>query len=110
MAFITGVAKLRARRLHLPYGDQAIFVRASVFGRCGQYLEIAVAEDVHLVRRLLHEGRITVLSEPAVTSARRCRRLGVLKATAINQLILAGCCLGADPDLLRRLYGRPDDP
>ena len=42
-------------------------------------------------------------------SARRSRKLGVLKTTAINQLVVAGCLLGVSPDRLaamsRRLEG-----
>ena len=64
MALVTGVARLRARHLHLPYGDQGIFVRASVSAECGRFPEIAVAEDMHFVRGPSREGESSCFPSP----------------------------------------------
>ena len=73
------MANLRAEKLHLPYGDQAIFVPAKLFKKLGGYREIPLLEDVDLVRRLRSFGRIAVIPIPVVTSSRRWEKVGGLE-------------------------------
>ena len=105
-AFIEKMANLRAEKLNLPYGDQAIFVTAKVFKELGGYNEIPLLEDVDLVRRLRRLGRLTVIPVPVLTSSRRWEKLGVWRTTWINQLILTGYFLGIPPRILARWYYR----
>lgn len=86
--------RLRACLLGLPYGDQAIFVRREVFRRLGGFPDWPALEDLDLVRRLRREGRLALLNEPALTSARRWEKDGFLPATARNLRLLAGYWLG----------------
>ena len=106
MRAFTQVANFRARYLHLPYGDQALFLRRAAFDALGGFEEVPIAEDLHFVRRLGGLGRIVILPAPAVTSARRWGKHGILKTTAINNLIFAGCHLGVRPGVLAKLYRR----
>ena len=103
-AFIEKMANLRAEKLHLPYGDQAIFVPAGRFKELGGYKEIPLLEDVDLVRRLRKVGLLAVIPVPVVTSSRRWKRMGVWKTTWINQMILTGFLLGIPPRILARWY------
>jgi rSAM/selenodomain-associated transferase 2 len=103
-AFIEKMANLRAEKLNLPYGDQAIFVPAKIFRDLGGYKEIPLLEDVDLVRRLRRIGRLGVIPVPVVASSRRWKKLGVWKTTGINQLILGGFFLGIPPRILARWY------
>ncbi len=96
----------RARAFSLPYGDQALFLSAERFQAVGGFAEIPLLEDLALVRRLRGLGRITLLSAPARTSPRRWLRLGLLRVTLRNQLILLGYLLGVDPGRLARWYGK----
>ncbi len=105
-AFIERMANLRAEKLKLPYGDQAIFVSAKIFKELGGYNEIPLLEDVDLVRRLRKVGRLAVVPVPVVTSSRRWQKLGVWRTTWINQLILIGFFLGIPPRILARWYYR----
>jgi rSAM/selenodomain-associated transferase 2 len=105
-AFIEKMANLRAEKLHLPYGDQAIFVPAKLFKKLGGYREIPLLEDVDLVRRLRRFGRIAVIPIPVISSSRRWEKVGVWKTTWINQLILTGFLLGIPPRILARWYYR----
>ena len=105
-AFIEKMANLRAEKLHLPYGDQAIFVPAKMFKELDGYKEIPLLEDVDLVRRLRRFGRIAVIPVPVLTSSRRWEKLGVWKTTWINQMILTGFLLGIPPRILARWYYR----
>ncbi len=96
----------RCRVMGLPYGDQALFVRAGDFRRIGGYPEIGMMEDYELVRRLAASGRVEVLDVPTLSSARRWRAHGFWRTTAENQLAVLGHKLGMDPVRLARICGR----
>ena len=96
----------RAAWLGLPYGDQALFLPAARFQAMGGFREIALLEDVDLVLRLRRMGKIALLPSPACTSARRWQRLGVVRTTVMNQLILLGFYCGMDPERLALWYGK----
>ena len=98
------MTNLRSQFLKLPYGDQGLFVRKSVFEETGYFPPVPVAEDLLFVRRLARKGRIRILPSEAQTSARRWKNLGIFRTTLINQLIAAGCYLGVPPRLLATLY------
>jgi rSAM/selenodomain-associated transferase 2/rSAM/selenodomain-associated transferase 1 len=98
-------ANWRARALRLPFGDQALFVRASVFRLLGGFREMPLMEDVEFVRRLGRAGRMAFLRPPVRTSPRRYDE-GVLRRTLRNKAALLGYFLGVPPDRLARIYGR----
>ncbi|MCB1019588.1 MAG: TIGR04283 family arsenosugar biosynthesis glycosyltransferase [Acidobacteria bacterium] len=78
----------RCRLFSLPYGDQGIFVRREVFEQVGGFPEAPLLEDYELIRRLRRRGRIAMADGAAVTSARRWRKLGLVRATVSNNLCL----------------------
>lgn len=94
----------RSRFLSLPYGDQAIFLKVSVFQEMGGFPDLPIMEDFELISRLKRRGKIAIAHPPVLTSARRWQRLGVWRTTLINQLIILGYFLGVPPIQLRRLY------
>jgi len=95
----------RAACFGLPYGDQALFVPAARFQAMGGFRECALLEDLELVLRLRKMGRIALLATPALTSPRRWQRLGLVRTTVMNQLILLGFFCGLSPERLLRWYG-----
>ncbi len=103
MAFTAWMANFRACDLHLPYGDQAIFVRRDVFQSLGGFADVPIAEDLHFIRRLACRGRLTILPARAITSGRRWATSGRFRTMLINQIVVAGCYLGVNPSLLARL-------
>ncbi len=78
----------------LPYGDQAIFVRTSVFRAIGGFPEVGIMEDVELVCRLRARGRIRIVPASVRTSARRWLQHGVFRTTLLNQCCLVAYWLG----------------
>ncbi len=104
LRWVAAWANWRSRILGWPYGDQGLFLRREVFFRVGPYPETPILEDVGLVRRLRRKGRVVTAAPAVATSARRWLRLGVLRTTATNQLILVAGLLGASPDTLSRWY------
>ncbi len=98
-------ANWRSRRLGLPYGDQGLLVHRDLYDRVGGYPDIALMEDVALVRAL--KGRLRQLDATAFTSAERYLRQGWVLRGARNLLTLARYLLGADPSKLAAFYARP---
>ncbi len=105
MAMVEWMVKRRCRLFGLPYGDQAIFVRREVFEKAGGFPNAPILEDYELVRRLQRLGRIAIAEADAVTSARRWRRLGVLRTTWSNQLCLLAYRLEVSPERIARWRG-----
>ncbi len=99
-------ANVRSRVFQLPYGDQALFMNREIFARVGGFPEQPLMEDYELVRELRRRGRIGLAQKPVITSARRWRKLGAIKTTLINQMVVLGYSLGASPARLAVLYGR----
>jgi len=99
------VASLRSRITRIPYGDQAIFLRREYFLSIGGFSDIPVMEDVELMRRIKHSGgKICILDERALTSARRWEQEGVLYCTLRNWILVGLYLLGVSPDRLARYY------
>ena len=61
-------------------------------------------EDFELVQRLKRQGRIAIAPTSVITSGRRWQKIGVLKTTLINQLIVLAYYLGVSPTRLARWY------
>ena len=106
MRLVEWMTHLRATYVHLPYGDQAIFMKKSTFEKLGGFPEVPIGEDLLLVRQLTRreKARVVITKGAAITSGRRWKRLGPLKTTWINQLMLAGMAMGISSRTLRRLY------
>jgi rSAM/selenodomain-associated transferase 2 len=106
LRLVERMVNVRSRFLSMPYGDQAIFLKATVFHEIGGFPDLPIMEDFELMLRLKRLGRITIVPAPVLTSGRRWQKLGVVKTTLINQLIIAGYFLGIPPAQLVRWYRR----
>lgn len=100
---------IRSSVFHFPYGDQGLFMEKRVFEEIGGFPDLPIMEDFELVRRLRRRGDIVIIPEPAVTSARRWRKLGVLKTTLINQFMILGFLAGIKPARLKQIYRSTKD-
>lgn len=101
---VSSLANVRSRLLKLPYGDQVISMRRRDFLEMGGYVNWPILEDLELVLRLRYRGDVYLIPRKVWTSARRWNRLGVLRTTLINQLLLAGYFSGLDPNRMAALY------
>jgi len=106
MRLVAWLANFRSIVLRRPYGDQGIFMMKRVFDEMGGFKPLPIMEDFELLSRLRRRGSIVTLSEQVITSARRWRRLGVIRTTLINQCMIVGFLIGIKPDRLYRLYYR----
>lgn len=100
LRLIETMVNLRSRVFSMPYGDQAIFLKASTFHALGGFPDLPIMEDFELIIRLKRQGRIAILPAPVFTSGRRWQKLGVVRTTLINQLVIAGYFLGVPPTQL----------
>ncbi len=96
--------KWRSRWLQMPYGDQALFLRAKTFQQLGGFAELPIMEDFELVQRLKKLGMIAIAPAEVITSGRRWQRLGVLRTTVINQLVILAYWFKISPRYLTKLY------
>ncbi len=106
LRLVEKMVNMRSHFLSMPYGDQAIFLKAATFHDLGGFPDLPIMEDFELMLGLRRQGRIMIVPAPVVTSGRRWQKLGVVKTTLINQLIIAGYFLGVPPAQLVRWYRR----
>lgn len=65
------LADLRSRYTHLPYGDQAPFLRAETYWRVGGHPQLPLMEDLELSLRLRPLGKIVTAPVSVKVSGRR---------------------------------------
>jgi rSAM/selenodomain-associated transferase 2 len=94
----------RSRYFQMPYGDQALFLKAETFHRLGGFPELPIMEDFELVRQLRRKGKVAIAPASVLTSARRWEKLGVLRTTLLNQVIIAAYLLGVSSEKIVRWY------
>jgi rSAM/selenodomain-associated transferase 2 len=99
------IASLRSRLTRIPYGDQAIFIKKSIFSMMGGFAEIPIMEDIEIMRRLRRAGhRIVILPDKISTSARRWEKDGICFTSIRNLIISTLYYLGVSPERLKRFY------
>lgn len=96
----------RSLFLQMVYGDQALFLTTEMFQAAGPFPEMPIMEDFEFSRRLRRRGRIAILPQAVTTSARRWQRLGLIRTTVTNQLLIVAYLSGVDPQRLARWYHR----
>ena len=102
-----GLMNWRSRLTGIATGDQAIFVRRSVFQSCGGYPNLPLMEDIAISGALKRAGRPLCLSQQVVTSARRWERQGVVRTIFLMWRLRLAYFFGADPAQLAERYGYP---
>jgi rSAM/selenodomain-associated transferase 2 len=105
LALVARMMNLRSRLTGICTGDQAIFVAAETWRRCGGFAQIPLMEDIDLSRRLKRlVGAPAALQGPVLTSARRWETRGVLRTILLMWMLRAMYALGVSPQRLHRLY------
>lgn len=106
LRFVELGVRLRNALLRLPYGDQAIFARREALEAVGGIPDVPLMEDLDLVRALARRGRLALLPEPVVTSARRYLEGGVLRTMWRHWRAAAAWSLGVDRERIAAWYRR----
>lgn len=95
-------ARVRLRKM--PFGDQAMFVRRSVYESVGGFQPVPLMEDVELAMRLRRTSRPRLLPGPVLVDSRRWQRRGVIRQTARNWFIQAAYACGVSESTLASWY------
>jgi rSAM/selenodomain-associated transferase 2 len=97
-------ANLRTRIGKRPYGDQALFIRRSLFIAIGGYADTPFLEDVQLVKALRQYGKLAIMPQAVYSSGRHWQRDGLIYTTVRNNVLLFLYALGVSPATLKRWY------
>jgi len=104
LRIISSGVNFRSRVLQLPYGDQSLFIRKTDFETLGGFPETPIMEDYIFVKLAKKHGRVTTLPQTVLTSARRWQKIGPIRTTCINQLMILGYSMGVTPEKLASFY------
>jgi rSAM/selenodomain-associated transferase 2 len=87
------------------YGDNGIFIKASVFRKVEGFKEIPIMEDYDLSKRLNRHYKMLKLYEPKlIVSSRRLLKSGIFKTVFTWLLVQKLYKAGVSPNFLFRLY------
>ncbi len=100
---IESLVHLRCDLLGMPYGDQGLFIRRSIFRHLGGFPDWPAMEDLHLVRRLKRLGPVRTAPQAALTSPRRWETGGIVRTFLRHQLMLAAYFLSVPPRWIARV-------
>lgn len=78
----------RCTRSRIIYGDQALFVRRSLFERLGGFPDQPILEDVAFCERVIKETHPLLLFPPVITDARKFLKMGVWRSFVRVLLII----------------------
>ena len=104
LKLISALMNIRSRLTGIATGDQAIFVRKSVFEQLGGFPEIPLMEDIELSKRLKRFGRPVCIRNKVITSGRRWETDGLCKTVLLMWKLRLLYFLGVSPDRLAKLY------
>ncbi len=100
-------ALVRDRVGGLPYGDQGLLVRRSLFQAVGGFPELPVMEDVAMIRAVRRQSGLRRLPASLIVSNRRWKREGPYRTWVRNAGMMAAYLMGVPPARLARWY-RPE--
>ncbi|HKY73194.1 MAG TPA: TIGR04283 family arsenosugar biosynthesis glycosyltransferase [Nitrospira sp.] len=88
LGLISFLNNFRCRRSRIIYGDQALFVRRTLFEQIGGFPEQPFLEDVAFCERLIKVTTPLLLSPPVITDARKFVKMGIWHSFARVLLII----------------------
>jgi rSAM/selenodomain-associated transferase 2 len=104
LRLVQGGINLRTRLARTATGDQAIFVRRSVFEAARGFADWPLFEDVDLLARIKPLGRFVVLPAKVTISPRRWLTHGVWRTTVLMYALRLGYHAGISPATLSRWF------
>ena len=101
---ISRMMNWRSRWSGIATGDQAIFVRRSIFEQMGGYVDIPLMEDLEFTRRLKRLGKVIPLQMKVTTSFRRWEQRGALQTILHMWALRFLYWVGLSPRTLHQFY------
>jgi rSAM/selenodomain-associated transferase 2 len=107
LKLVSFTASLRPYITGIPFGDQAIFMKKKYFMDIGGFKEIPLMEDTELMKRVKRSGgKISIIKDPVVSSARKWHKDGLFFNTFKNHLVRFLYWAGVSPKRLYEIYYR----
>ena len=94
----------RIESITTSFGDQGLLIGRDVYRQIGPIMPLPLFEDVEFLRRARRHSTITLSEAEITTSARRFRKLGVIRTQLRNIWLMTCYLLGADIERLARNY------
>ncbi|MBX3333580.1 MAG: TIGR04283 family arsenosugar biosynthesis glycosyltransferase [Nitrospira sp.] len=88
LRFISFLDNFRCTRSRIIYGDQALFVRRTLFQELGGFPDQPILEDVAFCERLIKVTNPLLLHPPVVTDARKFVKMGIWRSFVRVLLII----------------------
>ena len=88
LRLISFLDNFRCIRSRIIYGDQAMFVRRTLFERLGGFPDQLILEDVAFCEKLLRVTKPLLLAPPVITDSRKFVKMGIWKSFARVLLII----------------------
>jgi len=104
LRIVSSMMNLRSRLTGIATGDQAIFVRKSVFEQLGCFPDQPLMEDIELSRRLKRITPPVCLHQRVITSGRRWEDRGVWRTILLMWRLRLAYWMGTSPEQLVRDY------
>lgn len=104
LRLVAWLINARSRATRVATGDQALFVRRSIFDQLGGFAEIPLMEDIEFCRRLKRRGPIACLRSQVVTSSRRWLESGIGRTILLMWTLKLLYYAGVSPERLSRAY------
>ncbi len=101
---ISRMMNWRSRVSGLATGDQALFVRRSIFEQMGGFADIPLMEDIEFSRRLKRTGGVAALTTTVTTSFRRWEQHGPLRTILLMWTLRFLYWIGISPSYLVKWY------
>ena len=101
---ISSTMNWRSRLSGLATGDQALFVRRSIFEQMGGFTDMPLMEDIEFSRRLKRKGRTAALTATVTTSFRRWEQQGPLRTILLMWTLRFLYGIGVSPSYLAHWY------
>jgi len=102
---ISRMMNWRSKLSGLATGDQALFVRRSIFEQMGGFADMPLMEDIEFSRRLKRKGATAALTATVTTSFRRWEQQGPLQTILRMWTLRFLYWVGVSPHTLSRWYG-----
>jgi rSAM/selenodomain-associated transferase 2 len=101
---IGALMNARSRLTRIATGDQALFVRRTLFAKVGGFPELPLMEDIALSTQLANVSKPLCLRQRVTTSGRRWEKHGVLRTVLLMWRLRLAYWRGVSPFELARLY------
>jgi len=101
---ISRMMNWRSRMSGLATGDQALFVRRSIFEQMGGFADMPLMEDIEFSRRLKQKGVTAALTATVTTSFRRWEQHGPLRTILLMWILRFLYWIGISPSHLVKWY------